>query len=136
MAESKFSNIGAMCKSDQSENTFSVDFDELEHYFTESGEKQHTWGISSFLKFVQCVAVEQNNNNNENRGSSQGLMNAKGKLHNNWNYLQRNNKIGTGQVTINFQSKNMWKGLVAVNVNTNFGTKFPPFVKALRVKCK
>ena len=71
-----------MCKSNQSEDTFSVDFDELEHYFTESGEKQHTWGISngekypgytskySFFKFVQCVVVEQNNNNNENRGSS------------------------------------------------------------------
>ena len=41
-AESDFSNIGAMCKSDQSEDTFSVDFDELEHYFTKSGEKQRT----------------------------------------------------------------------------------------------
>ena len=32
--ESDFSNIGVMCKSDQNEDTFSVCFDELEHYFT------------------------------------------------------------------------------------------------------
>ena len=40
--ESEFSNIGAMCKSDQNEDTFSVYFDELEHYSTENVEKQHT----------------------------------------------------------------------------------------------
>jgi len=36
----KLSNIGAMCKLNQNEDTFSVRFDELEHYFTENGEKQ------------------------------------------------------------------------------------------------
>ena len=44
--ESEFSNIGAMCKSDQNEDTFSVYFDELEHNFTEIVQKQQTWGIS------------------------------------------------------------------------------------------
>ena len=68
---------------DQNEDTFSVYFDE--HYFTENGQKQHTWEISyareisklclkiwnSFLKFIWCVAAEQNdNNNNENSDSS------------------------------------------------------------------
>ena len=40
--ESEFSNTGAMCEFDQNEDTFSVYFDELEHYFTENGQKQHT----------------------------------------------------------------------------------------------
>ena len=62
---------------DQNEDTFSFYFDELEHSFIENGQKQHTWGISnareiwnSFLKFVWCVAAEQNNNNNANSDSS------------------------------------------------------------------
>ena len=42
MAPSVFSTVGAMCKFDQNEDTFSVYFDELERYFTENGEKQHT----------------------------------------------------------------------------------------------
>ena len=66
-----------MCEFDQNENTFSVYFDELEQYFIENGQKEHTWGIgnsreistgygsrNSSLKFVWCVAAEQNNNNN------------------------------------------------------------------------
>ena len=36
------SHIGAMGEFDQHEDTFSVYFDELEHYFTENGQKQHT----------------------------------------------------------------------------------------------
>ena len=32
--ESEFLNIGALCQFDQNEDTFSVYFDELEHYFT------------------------------------------------------------------------------------------------------
>ena len=36
------SNIGAMCEFDQNEDTFSVYFDELEHYFIENGQKEHT----------------------------------------------------------------------------------------------
>ena len=38
----RVSNIGAMGEFDQNEDTFSVYFDELEHSFTENGEKQHT----------------------------------------------------------------------------------------------
>ena len=38
----RVSNIGAMCKFDQNEGTFSVYFDELQHYFIENGQKQHT----------------------------------------------------------------------------------------------
>ena len=38
----RVSNIGAMCQFDQSEERFSVCFDELEHYFIENGQKQHT----------------------------------------------------------------------------------------------
>ena len=38
----RVSNIGAMCEFDQNEDTFSVYFDELKHYFTENGQKQHT----------------------------------------------------------------------------------------------
>ena len=41
-AEERVSNIGAMCKFDQNEDTFSVYFDELEHYFIENGQKEHT----------------------------------------------------------------------------------------------
>ena len=40
--ESEFLNIGVLCEFDQNEDPFSVYFDELEHYFTENGEKQHT----------------------------------------------------------------------------------------------
>ena len=35
-------NIGAMGEFDQNEDTFSVYIDELEHYFTENCQKQHT----------------------------------------------------------------------------------------------
>ena len=73
-----------MAEFDKNEDTFSAYFDELEHYFTENGKKQDTWGISnpretsrlclkiwnSFLKLVWCVAAEQNNNNIENSDSS------------------------------------------------------------------
>ena len=45
--ESEFSNIGAMCELDENEDAFSVYFDELEHYFTENGQKQHTSGLSN-----------------------------------------------------------------------------------------
>ena len=38
----RVSNIGAMGEFDQNEDTFSVYFDEVEHDFTENGEKQHT----------------------------------------------------------------------------------------------
>ena len=38
----EFSNMGAICEFDQNEDTFSVYFDAVEHYFTENGEKQHT----------------------------------------------------------------------------------------------
>ena len=38
----RVSNMGAMCEFDQHEDTFSVYFDELEHYFTENGQKQDT----------------------------------------------------------------------------------------------
>ena len=38
----RFSNIGAMGEFDQNEDTFSVYFDELEHYFIENGQKQDT----------------------------------------------------------------------------------------------
>ena len=37
--------IGTICEFDQNEDTFSVYFDELENYFTENGQKQHTRGI-------------------------------------------------------------------------------------------
>ena len=37
-----FKHPGAMGEFDQNEDTFSVYFDELEHYFNENGEKQHT----------------------------------------------------------------------------------------------
>ena len=40
--ESEFSNIIAMCKFNKNEDTFSVYFDELEHYFIKNDEKQHT----------------------------------------------------------------------------------------------
>ena len=40
--ESEFSNICAICEFHQNEDTFSVYFDELEHYFTENGQKEHT----------------------------------------------------------------------------------------------
>ena len=42
--ESEFQTcVGTMCEFDQNEDTFSVYFDELEHYFTENdGQKQHT----------------------------------------------------------------------------------------------
>ena len=40
--KASFSNIGAMCEFDQNEDTFSVYFDELEHYFFENGQKEHT----------------------------------------------------------------------------------------------
>ena len=43
----RVSNIGAMCEFDQNEDMFSVYFDELEHYFTENDQKQHTRGISN-----------------------------------------------------------------------------------------
>ena len=43
----RVSNIGAMGDFDQNEDTFSVYFYELEHYFTENGQKQHTGGISN-----------------------------------------------------------------------------------------
>ena len=36
----RVSNIGAMCEFDQNEDTFSVYFDELEHYFIENGQKE------------------------------------------------------------------------------------------------
>ena len=42
----RFSNIGALCEFDQNEDTFSVCFDEVEHKFTENGQKQHTGGIT------------------------------------------------------------------------------------------
>ena len=38
----RVSNIGAMCEFDRNEDTFSIYFDELKHYFTENGQKQHT----------------------------------------------------------------------------------------------
>ena len=38
----RVSNIGAMCEFDRNEDTFSVYFDELEHYFTENGQKQYS----------------------------------------------------------------------------------------------
>ena len=38
----RVSNIGAMCEFDQNEDTFSIYFDELEHYFIEKGQKEHT----------------------------------------------------------------------------------------------
>ena len=38
----RVSNSGAMCECDQNEDTFSVYFDELEHYFIENGQKEHT----------------------------------------------------------------------------------------------
>ena len=42
------------------------------------------------------------------------------------------NKIGAGQVTIHYKSKNMWKAVI----NAIFGVKFPPFIKAMRIKCE
>ena len=45
--ESEFSNIGAMCEFDRNQDKFSVYFDELEDYFTENGQKQHTLGTSN-----------------------------------------------------------------------------------------
>ena len=41
------SDISAMSDFDQNEDTFSVYFDQLEHYLTENGQKQHTWEISN-----------------------------------------------------------------------------------------
>ena len=38
----RVSNIGAMSEFDQNEDIFSVSFDELEHYFIENGQKEHT----------------------------------------------------------------------------------------------
>ena len=38
----RVSNIGAMCEFGQNEDTFSVYFGELEHYFIENGQKEHT----------------------------------------------------------------------------------------------
>ena len=38
----RVSNIGAMCEFDQNEDTFSIYFDELEDYFLENGQKEHT----------------------------------------------------------------------------------------------
>ena len=38
----RVSNIGAMGELSQNEDTFSVYFDELEHYFIENGQKLHT----------------------------------------------------------------------------------------------
>ena len=38
----RLSNSGAMCEFDQNEDIFSVSFDELEHYFIENGQKEHT----------------------------------------------------------------------------------------------
>ena len=35
-------DIGAMCKFDSNEHTFSVCFDELDYYFIENCQKQHT----------------------------------------------------------------------------------------------
>ena len=43
----RVSNIGAMCEFDQNEDTFSVYFDELEHYFIENRQKEHTRGIGN-----------------------------------------------------------------------------------------
>ena len=40
--ESEFQTSGAMGEFDQNEDTFSVYFDEMEHYFIENGQKQHT----------------------------------------------------------------------------------------------
>ena len=45
------------------------------------------------------------------------------------------NKIGAGQVTIHYQSKNMWKRVVSC-YNAIFGAKFPPFIKAMGIKCE
>ena len=36
----RLSNIGATCEFDQNEDTFSVYFDLVEHYFTENGQRQ------------------------------------------------------------------------------------------------
>ena len=43
----RVSNSGAICEFDQNEDTFSVYFDEQEHYFIENGQKEHTGGISN-----------------------------------------------------------------------------------------
>ena len=71
-----------MCEFDQNEDTFSVYFDELEHYFIEMVRKNILEGKAvqeeypgygsrnSPLKFVWCVAVEQNNNSNKNSDAS------------------------------------------------------------------
>ena len=32
-----------MCEFDQNEDTLSIYFDELEHYFIENGQKEHTF---------------------------------------------------------------------------------------------
>ena len=41
--ESEFqTSVPCMCEFDQNEDTFSVYFDELEHYFIENGQKEHT----------------------------------------------------------------------------------------------
>ena len=34
--------MDAICEFDQNEDTFSIYCDELEHYFIENGQKQHT----------------------------------------------------------------------------------------------
>ena len=38
----RVSNIDAMGEFDENEDTFLAYFDELEHYFIENGQKQHT----------------------------------------------------------------------------------------------
>ena len=40
-------DIRAMGEFHQNEDTFSVYFDELERYFTEKGQQQHTRGLSN-----------------------------------------------------------------------------------------
>ena len=36
-----------MCEFDPNEDTFSVYFDELEDYFIENRQKEHTWGVDN-----------------------------------------------------------------------------------------
>ena len=49
-------NIGAMCEFGQNEDTFSVYFEELDHYFTKNGQKEHTCGISK--RHIQVMLQE------------------------------------------------------------------------------
>ena len=52
------SNIDAMGEFDQNEDTFLAYFDELEHYFIENGQKQHTRGISNARKISKlCFKI-------------------------------------------------------------------------------